>query len=335
MPDSSSDQERRRLAETYSQKTNIELAALANDGPALTELAREALRAEILRRGLNISVADVAAPPAAPPLLPIIRVYRDLPDALVAQSVLDSAGIDCFLFDENIVRLNWFRSYAVHQIKLRVADEDAADAAVLLDAPRMPAFVVEGVGEYVEPVCPNCQSPDVSFRPLLKRLVYALLYLDLPVPLRRPAWKCHSCGYEWRSGEPGEQPPLNWNLIRLLWIWGLALDFAALLNHYGSLSEWFWYAYSVVAAMCLARFAVHRKFAHAFLVGLVVDGWGFVMSRLYVSPGIDLAYPFVILWSSVAALLLFGSVGGVVLMIFTWFAMFIVPERQHRNEPET
>lgn len=43
----------------------------------------------------------------------LLRQFRDLPDALVVKSILDSAGIECLLGDENIVRLDWFWSNLV------------------------------------------------------------------------------------------------------------------------------------------------------------------------------------------------------------------------------
>jgi hypothetical protein len=55
-------------------------------------------------------------------------------EAWLAKSVLDSAGIECFLFDENVVRIDWFLSNAIGGIKLRVREEDVAAAAALLDS---------------------------------------------------------------------------------------------------------------------------------------------------------------------------------------------------------
>jgi hypothetical protein len=39
----------------------------------------------------------------------ILRRLRDLPDALLAKSILDSADIECFLGDEITIRMNWFK----------------------------------------------------------------------------------------------------------------------------------------------------------------------------------------------------------------------------------
>lgn len=333
MPDPPIDERRRRLEHEYARKTDAELKGLADAGSSLTDIAREVLRAEITRRGLSISVLDeVPSPSPAPvPLLPIVRVYRDLPDALIAQSILDSAGIECFLFDENIVRLNWLWSYAVHGIQLRVADEDAADAAQLLDQPRLESFQVGGVGTWVEPRCPNCQSFDISFRPLIKLVAYGLLFFQLTVPAKRPAWRCASCRHEWWTGEHGEHLRLNWNLIRLLWIVGLALDFASQLDRFGSLSGWFWTAYVTISAILLARYAVDRVFTQAFLVGLVVDAGRFLVGSLYYARFIHMDLDaFTVLLICYNAVIV-GAAGGINLMVVTWLAMFVVPERKARG----
>jgi Putative prokaryotic signal transducing protein len=59
-----------------------------------------------------------------------LRRFRDLPEALVAKSVLDSAGITCFLADENTVRMAW--SNVVGSVKLWVREEDVSQAVELL-----------------------------------------------------------------------------------------------------------------------------------------------------------------------------------------------------------
>ena len=36
----------------------------------------------------------------------ILRKYRDMPAAFVEESVLDDAGIECYLQDDNVVRMD-------------------------------------------------------------------------------------------------------------------------------------------------------------------------------------------------------------------------------------
>jgi hypothetical protein len=46
----------------------------------------------------------------------------------MARGLLESAGIEAFLFDDNMVRMDWFNANALGGVKLRV-DADNVDAA--------------------------------------------------------------------------------------------------------------------------------------------------------------------------------------------------------------
>src|SRR5260370_40817449 len=102
----------------------------------------------------------------------ILRRFRDMPDAFLFSSILDSAEIECFLADENTSRMDWFWSNLLGRIKLCVRKTDADDALSLLEQGVPEKFDVEGVGEYLQPRCPVCQSLEVSFRGLNKAVDY-------------------------------------------------------------------------------------------------------------------------------------------------------------------
>ena len=125
--------------------------------------------------------------------------YRDLPEALVAKSKLDSAAVRCFLADENLVRLYWFISNFIGGIKLNVRPADEATARKLLDEPILEGLYVQGVGLYEQPRCPKCGSLDVNYRELDRPIAYISAFLRVPIPVQRPAWRCHSCGIEWED----------------------------------------------------------------------------------------------------------------------------------------
>jgi hypothetical protein len=55
--------------------------------------------------------------------------------AWLAKSSLESAGVECYLVDDNMVRLDWGMSIVLGGVKLRVKPEDAEDALVFLDQP--------------------------------------------------------------------------------------------------------------------------------------------------------------------------------------------------------
>ena len=51
----------------------------------------------------------------------------------MAKSILDSAGIESFLADENVISMNWLWSNALGGVKLQVRKTDAAIASDSLD----------------------------------------------------------------------------------------------------------------------------------------------------------------------------------------------------------
>ena len=66
----------------------------------------------------------------------VLRTYRDITEAMVDRTALESAGIQCFLYDDNLIRLDWFVSNAIGGAKLVVSENDAADARKILDEAR-------------------------------------------------------------------------------------------------------------------------------------------------------------------------------------------------------
>jgi hypothetical protein len=128
-----------------------------------------------------------------------IRQFRDLPEALLAKGSLESAGIECFLADENLVRLDWFISNFIGGIKLNVRPADEGNARRLLDEPILEGLYVQGIGLYEQPRCPQCKSLDVNFQELDRPIAYMSAFLRLPMPVQRPAWRCHACDAEWQD----------------------------------------------------------------------------------------------------------------------------------------
>ncbi len=137
----------------------------------------------------------------------VLRRFRDLPDALLFKSILDSADIECFLADENTIRMDWLWSNLLGGIKLCVRKLDADAASSLLEQDVPDVLEVEGVGEYQQPRCPKCRSLQVSFQGLNKAADYASALLGGPRPLHRSLWECDACGRQWP--ESTEKPPNN------------------------------------------------------------------------------------------------------------------------------
>jgi hypothetical protein len=194
-------QERQRLADNYAVMTDGELQRLARSAGSLTELASDALEDEMDRRHLEVADDAAAAPRRELEMLELmtIRQFRDLPEALLAKGSLESAGIECFLADDNLVRLDWFISNFIGGIKLNVRVQDAGNAEKLLDEPILEGLYVDGIGLYEQPRCPKCQSLDVNFQELDAPIAYMSAFLRVPMPVQRSGWRCHACDEEWED----------------------------------------------------------------------------------------------------------------------------------------
>jgi hypothetical protein len=155
--------ERQRLQEVYSAMNDLELQKVGQDPSALTELAFEALQREMTQRGLSWPGKDISW--AACKVVAkahsgdldknssslafsranrtesgdsqdapvVLRIFRDMPEALAARMTLESAGIECSLFDETFVRMDWLCSNAVGGMKLVARRSDADEALKILD----------------------------------------------------------------------------------------------------------------------------------------------------------------------------------------------------------
>jgi hypothetical protein len=194
------EEERQRLTQLYSTMTPEELGKVVDDSASLTDVAREVLKTELSRRGLPVEIEEA---PAGEDVfeerhLVSVRRFRDLPEALLAKGSLESSGIECFLADDNMIRMDWFMSNLLGGIKLAVNQEDFEAATAILNEPVPETLEVDGVGEYQQPRCPECQSLDVNFEQLSKA-AYASAWLGVPLPLHDKAWTCRSCGHHWED----------------------------------------------------------------------------------------------------------------------------------------
>jgi hypothetical protein len=61
-----------------------------------------------------------------------IAVFHGQADFLLARSRVESAGIECFAYDENMLRIGGWHSHALGGIKLQVCERDAQDAMAIL-----------------------------------------------------------------------------------------------------------------------------------------------------------------------------------------------------------
>ncbi|NYF80738.1 DUF2007 domain-containing protein [Granulicella arctica] len=151
------------LERRLTQMTDDELSHLGAQYHSLTDEAQGLVRAEFKRRSMEAPLIEEEPLVAAFESVSTIRQYRDQAEALLARSVLESAGISCYLRDENTIRMDWLWSNLMGGIRLQVADKDVQAAEALLTQPIPKSIAVAGEPDYEQPHCPRCQSLDVSF----------------------------------------------------------------------------------------------------------------------------------------------------------------------------
>ena len=100
-------QERQRLAGVYARQSDGELEQSAAQADQLTDVAQEALRTEMANRGMKTLMKQQLDEHGEPEFrdLVTVRSFWSLPEANLAKGILENAGIESFLFDENIVGL--------------------------------------------------------------------------------------------------------------------------------------------------------------------------------------------------------------------------------------
>jgi hypothetical protein len=178
-----------------------ELRQVAECGDELSADAVLAFQAEVAKRGLKV---EIASSRAADVLefneIVTVRQFRDLPEALLAKGSLESAGVQAYLVDDNMIRMDWFISNLLGGIKLKVHAEDAEVASQILDQSIPEMFEVEGIGNFDQPKCPRCQSLDIAYEEN-KPVSYVSAYVGVPVPLRKRGWTCHECGNGWTDSD--------------------------------------------------------------------------------------------------------------------------------------
>ena len=190
------------LAAQYAQMSETELMELARSYDGLLEVAQVALRAEFARRGLQPPVVEEPEEWEFRRLV-TVRRYRDLAEAYVGRSLLESAGIPAWIADENLVRMDWFYSNLVGGMRLQVDERDEAAAREILEE-RAPETITYGEEEvYVQPTCPKCGSTEITFGGGTERgrSLVALYLLAIPVPPREAAWNCEACGARWVASD--------------------------------------------------------------------------------------------------------------------------------------
>jgi hypothetical protein len=141
------DESQASFAASYREMSDEELLHLAAQPWNMSDAAWEALEDELDHRRVELPEAEVAPLISVPDKrnLVLLRRFRDIPEALLAKGKLESSGVECFLGDDNMVRMDWFISNLLGGVKLLVDAEQFAAASRILN--EVTAFDVEEADE--------------------------------------------------------------------------------------------------------------------------------------------------------------------------------------------
>jgi hypothetical protein len=133
------------FAAHYSHMSDGELIELALESSALGDSAWDALEDELDRRHLEVPEPDLTPPVRMPEMrnMVTLRAFRDVPEALLAKGRIQASGIECFLADENMVRMDWFISNLLGGVKLMVQPADFSKASRILNESISDGFEAE------------------------------------------------------------------------------------------------------------------------------------------------------------------------------------------------
>jgi len=200
----------RRLKELYRQKADGELAVLAAQGYQLTELAQEALKAEISSRRLDIKI-ETALPepveetePVGPyefdpenlELVPHARVWS-MEEARATKAIYDNAGIPSYLGDENLECVDDYKGSFEGGVDLKVRQADSRRASAVRHKHALENGTEdqnpEEEDKYIPPRCPGCRSEEIVFESREPGLEGNAAFHA------KFNWSCDACGHEWQD----------------------------------------------------------------------------------------------------------------------------------------
>jgi len=228
-------QEWRRLQELYAGMGEEELQAVADEGYDLTDVAKQAINAEISRRNLKVVVRLAPPEPEIPEGNPDFDPANlDLKVAVDAENreqagwvkkTLNDAGVPCYFGPDLLENIEALKFSADHPVAVRVLTNDYDRVRWVLRDFRSQFPSQDDKEEFPELTvhCPRCNSTEVVFlgfdsggRPQdgdgedpedTEELADAEDAEDIPdaerfeppAPGAKYNWSCDACGHQWED----------------------------------------------------------------------------------------------------------------------------------------
>lgn len=207
----------RVLQANYGSMADEELEAVAREAYDLTDLAQQALRAEISRRSLNI---ELLLHPPATEVEPSFRRgasgeeqrsgypagfdpedwglisfshVGDIEQARRLKECFDEAGVPAYFGPDVVDDLRLLPTPFPGTLEVKVREIDLARARAAMSSCAGDSDDVrdEAASDYGAH-CPKCHSTEIVFRKLEKSKVQ-------PGEAPKFSWKCDACGYRWKD----------------------------------------------------------------------------------------------------------------------------------------
>jgi len=132
-----------------------------------------------------------------------IKTFDNSIDSHIWKSKLESEGIRCYLFDENMVSLNLLYNISVGGIKLKINQTDFDKANKLIEEIENLPIRNEN-NEIIK--CPNCKSTnlDSDYKSIkgikgILSFITSLLFMVFPFYFKR-VYKCMECETKFNRG---------------------------------------------------------------------------------------------------------------------------------------
>ena len=127
-----------------------------------------------------------------------IAQFRDLPEAGLAKSRLESEGITCFLDNEFTIGANWLYSNALGGVKLNVPEGNAEEAKAILEETTESMASEESEEHLEDSACPVCGATEIETKNYTRKFAALTLLISLPLLLFWKRYSCKSCGHRWK-----------------------------------------------------------------------------------------------------------------------------------------
>lgn len=130
-----------------------------------------------------------------------IKTFDKAIDAHILKARLEDEGIECFIYDENIVTVNPLYTLAVGGIKLKINESDIEKANSILSEIDSTPFT-DNNNDAIK--CPRCKSTNLisDFKSMnnigsIFATIIAFIYIVIPFYMKS-VYKCKNCDCEFK-----------------------------------------------------------------------------------------------------------------------------------------